>query len=270
MDIVSKLANETREELDTRRRNAAAALEKYEPGSPRAIQAEQLLAHIDEERRRRSLPGNITAFLERFPRGFGDPDYLREERNDKMLASRACQEAFVQDAFARLDDADLGPLIKRVKDLVNATNLIQGSFEKPKLLDAIANPEHSRRFLGELGTLLHGPGEAAERLESFSDYMHSLNLRKWTYGTYFLFLHDPASNLFVKPESIKKAADIAEQDIAYDPAPTAHGYRRMLRFARWIAVHLNREGRPELVPVDMIDVQSFIWKMAPTGKFARD
>ena len=268
MDWETRLAADSDDQLQRRARNAAGILASN-PTPEKAAEAERVLRLIDAERARRSLPGNIASFLEAFPLGFQDPKYRAQERDDKVAASEACRAALTEEAFLTARSSDIAPLLLEVKRLVNLTNLIQGSFEKPKLLDAIQDPRHSKAFITHLQTLLHGPGEPPERLEAFSEFMHGLGLRKWTYGTYFLFLHDPQACLFVKPEGLKKAVEIAGYPLEYDSVPTASLYRQILAFARWIDSHLRNSGHASLKPEDMIDVQSFMWHMAPTGKFAR-
>ena len=243
---------------------------KRDPDSTYGRRAADLLDLIDAERARRSLPGAMVAFLERFPEGFSDAAYLREERSDKVAASALAQGALTQAAFAAAETGDPLPLLQAVKGIVNATNLIQGSFEKPKLFDAMLDPANAKTFVHALGALLHGAGEPPARLEAFSDYLHTLGLRKWTYGTYFLFLAAPEQCFFVKPESLKKAAEKAVFNLDYESAPTAIGYARILEFANWIRARLLRENSEALAPRDMIDIQSFIWFVAPTGKFAKD
>lgn len=270
MDLEAQLARESLAQLEQRARNADRVIET-QAGTPRAAAAEHLLALIFAERARRALPGNIASFLERHPEGFEDSSYLMEERDDKAVASNECRTRLSKAAFdAASTDEDIEGLIDSVVRLVMMTNLIQGSFEKPKLLDAIRTPSNQRAFVAALRELLHGEGEPAERLERFSDYLHTLGLRKWTYGTYFLFLHDPEHCIFVKPEGLKKAVEIAGYPVDYEPTPSARVYRQILAFADWIATQLRAEHNPQLMPKDMIDVQSFVWHMAPTGKFARD
>jgi hypothetical protein len=268
MDWEARIAAASNEDLIKLARNASERLASS-PSPERAAEAELVLRLIDAERARRSLPGNIASFLEAFPLGFRDPKYRAQERDDKVAASEVCRATLTEDAFGNALSVDVAPLLLEVKRLVNLTNLIQGSFEKPKLLDAIQDPRHSKAFITHLQALLHSPGEAPERLEAFSEFMHGLGLRKWTYGTYFLFLHDPQNCLFVKPEGLKKAVEIAGYPLEYDSAPTAHLYRQILGFASWIGSHLRDSGHASLMPEDMIDVQSFMWHMAPTGKFAR-
>ena len=269
METASTLAQDTNGQLERRWRNAKDLWLK-EPDSSRGQKAAQMLDLIDVERARRSLPGAIAAFLDKFPLGFQDPRFLREERDDKVSASELACSLLTIAAFESAQINGPALLISDIKRVINQTNLIQGSFEKPKFIDALQDPNNSTTFLRALRLLLHGDQDAPARLEAFSDYLHNLGLRKWTYGTYFLFLADPNNCIYVKPESLKKAAEKAIFDLGYDPAPTAQGYRRILEFARWIEARLRQENRPELAPRDLIDTQSFIWFIAPTGKFAKD
>ena len=266
MDWEAKLKLDTMDQLQQRARNAAGVL-AAQPDTDRGREADKLLTFIESERARRSLPGSIDSFLSKYPDGFQDDLFDKNERRDKVAASLECQTTLGSEAF---EAGDIEQLIQAVRKVVNMTNLIQGRFEKPKLLDKIAEPQHSEHFLRELKALLHGHDPAPNRLEVFSDYMHTLGLRKWTYPSYFLFLNDPTSCTFVKPEGLQRAVKIAGYPVDYDSAPTAHIYSQILAFAHWIEGRLKNEGREELIPRDMIDTQSFIWHMAPTGKFRRE
>ncbi len=265
MDWETKLAADTMEQLQQRARNALALI-AANPESDRAREAEMLLGLIEDERARRSLPGNIRTFLEKCPKGFNDQKHAKQERDDKIAASQLCRVLLSKEAFA---NDDVSGLIASTKQVINKLNLIQGSFEKPKFLDGLSDEKVAPVFVKELKRLLHGENEGPERLETFSDYLHTIGLRKWTYGTYFLFLNEPERYMFVKPEGIKKAVEIAGFPVDYDSVPTAVIYRQILAFARWIEDRLKAEGNVDLVPRDMIDTQSFIWHMAPTGKFSR-
>ncbi|WP_340650062.1 hypothetical protein [Pseudoxanthomonas winnipegensis] len=269
VDWESKLKDYSKEKLISLRKNALAVV-FADPDSPKGQSASELLKFIDAEFHRRSLPGSIDFFLEKFPQGFDDPGYLEEERNYKLAASHEVNAVLTEEAFAGAE-LDPAPMIQEVKRLVNMTNLINASFEKTKLFDAIQDPKNSARFLKELRHLLHGEGAGPVRLERFADFLHTLgpSMRKWTYASYFLFLHDPKRYIFVKPEGVKKAIDISGFMLAYAPAPTAATYAKILAFGQWIDAGLRNRGDERLVPKDMIDTQSFIWVMAPTGKFER-
>ncbi len=265
MDLETKLAGETMDQLQARARNATALLASN-PDSPKAPDAEHMLKLIEDERAKRSLPGNIASFLEKTPKGFNDPLHLKNERDDKVEASELCQSLLSKKCF---EEGSVEDLIKATKQVINRLNLIQGRFEKPKFLDGISTIEAAPCFVDQLKKLLHGDGDGPERLEVFTDFLHTFGLRKWTYGTYFLFLNEPDRYMFVKPEGIKKAIEIAGYPVEYDSTPTAEIYRQILGFAKWIEERLKASGNPDLIPRDMIDTQSFIWHMAPTGKFSR-
>ena len=269
MDWEATLAKSSDADLEARARNAKAQAVSN-ANTVRGDQAELVLSLIQAERERRYLPGTMARFLVKNPLGFKDPLFFEQERKDKLKASDACLELLNKDAFEAVNGgADTSGLLASVKKVVNMTNLIQGGFEKPQFHDAISDPKNTRTALAALGVLLHGSGETSERLEIFSDYLHTLNIRKWTYGTYFLFLSNRKNCMFVKPTGLQKAVEIAKYSLDYDPAPSAKVYRQVLGFANYIDTKLRAENNPALVPEDMIDVQSFIWFLAPTGKFAQ-
>ena len=269
-DLAEKLSLESDDSL-RRRRSNARRLATDQPDTPLGQKAEQQLLLIEAELELRSLPGNITTFLAEFPLGFRDPKHLDQEWTYKDEASSYCQEHLGKSAFdAIAAGGPIDDLLHHVCKLVGKTNLIQGSFEKPKLLDAINDPKNSRIFLDALGELLHGSGEPSSRIDAFSDALAEVGLsRKWTYTTYFLFLSDPAHCLFVKPEGLKRALEITNYPLTYESAPTGRHYAEILKFANWLKDKLIGQGRPELTPDGMIDVQSFMWHLAPTGKYAR-
>lgn len=267
-DWATKLAQETDSSLEGRRRNADR-IAREKAGTASGDEAERLLTLIEAEFNRRHLPGMIASFLEKFPEGFRDPLHLEQERNYKLEASRYCRTELTPEAFAHVrEGGSPDELVARVRKLVQMTNLIQGGFEKPKLLDAISDPKYTRGFLAALDSLLHGAGSSSDRLEDFTDVLTGMGLRKWTYATYFLFLSDPANAMYVKPEGLKRALEISRYKLKYDSAPSAALYSEILGFAAWLKTKLTQEKNSALQPEDMIDVQSFIWHMAPTGKFS--
>lgn len=234
-----------------------------------ADEAERLLALIEAEFDRRHLPGMITSFLGKFPEGFRDPLHREQERNYKLEASRYCRTELTLEAFSQVrDGGSPDELVAKIRKLVQMTNLIQGGFEKPKLLDAISDPKYTRGFLVALDNLLHGAGSSSNRLEDFTSVLAGMGLRKWTYATYFLFLSDPENAMFVKPEGLKRALEITRYKLEYDSTPSGAIYSEILGFSAWLKNKLVQERNPALQPEDMIDVQSFIWHMAPTGKFS--
>jgi hypothetical protein len=69
----------------------------------------------------------------------------------------------------------------------------------------------------------------------------------------------PGEHIFLKPEVTQLAAEILSYDIRYEPRVNWATYERVLGLAAEIKARLSALGQEELVPKDMIDVQSFIW-----------
>jgi len=255
-----------------RLRANAESLLASNPNSPKAEKARKTLAAIEAFFEERTLRGKLKSFQEEFPGGFTGDKQRKHEQDFKRATAAECQRAFEAARFeTSLRAGKIAPLLADAKRLVERTNFIQGAVEKPKFIDAIQRPDNQRPFLEALYDCLHGPGDPPARLGRFSDALAALetpdryNLARWTYASYFLFFHDPANNLFVKPTVIQKAMEMAHEPFEYDSRPTEENYRRILAFARRIKEHIA-----VLSPRDMIDVQSFIWHMAPSGKWAED
>lgn len=93
--------------------------------------------------------------------------------------------------------------------------------------------------------------------------MDQLSLLKWTYFSYFLFLSDTDKYMFVKPEMLKRSLEICRYPLSYESKPSYELYSDILKYSHWL-----KDKIAELSPRDMIDVHSFMWHMAPTGKFS--
>lgn len=260
-DILSRIPSMKDAELRVLQANARRRLEQRTDSI-----AEQVLAAIDDAFADRHLPGAIRRFKADFPDLFKDSRYLDQERRDKLRASEYCREQLSKTVFEGAKTPEQAQaLLSRVKDLVTMLNLLEARFERPIFLDKIGTPGVTAPFLAALNQLMWGNGPHEDRLEAFCDRAADWGLRKWTYASYFLFLAHPTECMFVKPESIKKALDTSPHPLTYESTPSSTLYRGILDFSGWLKGRLAA-----LNPVDMIDVQSFIWYMAPTGKFARD
>jgi hypothetical protein len=86
---------------------------------------------------------------------------------------------------------------------------------------------------------------------------------KWTIATYFLFLVHPDRYMFLKPTVTQHAADISGFDIHYRSDLNWRTYEAVLAFAQYLTQALVQQHCQALMPRDMIDVQSFLWCIAP-------
>ena len=64
--------------------------------------------------------------------------------------------------------------------------------------------------------------------------------------------------MFVKPTITQHMAEICAYDINYRSQVTSRTYLRVMDFSAYL-----KEAIAELEPADMIDVQSFMWCIAP-------
>jgi len=69
----------------------------------------------------------------------------------------------------------------------------------------------------------------------------------------------------VKPEMLKKSIELSSYPLDYESTPSFKLYKGILTFSNWL-----KNKTAELKPRDMIDVHSFMWHMAPTGKWSND
>ena len=260
----SNLALKTDEELRILQKNAKIILDR-EPTTELGQRAGTTLAAVEEEFARRHLPGAIARFKEDFQKFFDDPAYLDQERNYKVDAAQFCRDQLHVGAFQRATDStSREALLKDVRRLIGMTNLLQPTFEKPRLLDKISEPAVTPTFLTILEELMWGLHSPEIRLARFCEVTADWGLNKWTNATYFLFFAHPGECMFVKPESMRRALDSSPYVLTYQSTPTAELYGGILGFSRWLRSKLE-----EFKPKDMIDIQSFIWDMAPTGKWAK-
>ena len=81
----------------------------------------------------------------------------------------------------------------------------------------------------------------------------------WPLMTIFPFIAFPESQIFIKPEVTKKAAEVFGVEINYRPIPNWLTYLCIQELVKKIFDKLRRDGIENLNPRDMIDVQSFIW-----------
>lgn len=209
----------------------------------------------------------VENFRSYFPMGFQDPTYLAgqsSERDYKVRAHELLIETLGPNVLPQLlAEQKYKEICDRAKSVINKTNLIN-QYEKIWLSNGLALADAQESFARSLGTLLYGDQPLQVRFEQFASMLYKINAAKWPVATYFLFLFDPGALVFVKPEVTKSAAEVLGIDINYKPELNWLTYSQVLRLAEAIRSKLVKEGQDDLVPRDMIDVQSFMWVTAPS------
>jgi hypothetical protein len=211
--------------------------------------------------RYQSLPESIAYFLEQFPEGFYGERFERHERDYKVHANEQAKKLLSEPELRSLiEGEDYKEVARRALKVMNATNLIFPN-EKMALKDGLEDEDATRAFAIALLNLLYGNADMEERLMGFARVLEELDAAKWTTLTYFPFIVHPTEFMFVKPTITQHAAELCGFEINYRPQLNWLTYKQVLGLSKYLKAELA-----ELNPRDMIDVQSFMWCIAP-GKY---
>jgi hypothetical protein len=198
-------------------------------------------------------------FLDYFPGGFEDEDYLATERGYKWEAHRQWHLELGRRTFSSLlAEGEHAEIAARAIRIESRTNLLF-SFEKMALRDAVRSRAGSRQFAEGLFAWLYGRGREKDRFERWIDTLSRLPRRQtrvatWPTATVFGFLARPKVHLYLKPTVTRRAAASYGVDFAYEARLGWNTYASLLDFSRTLRADLT-----DLRPRDQIDMQSFIW-----------
>ncbi|MBI5606826.1 MAG: DUF3553 domain-containing protein [Deltaproteobacteria bacterium] len=197
-------------------------------------------------------------FLKDYPDGFYDPAYLKGERNHKVAAHELALSLIGPEQLkALLSQKDYEEISKRALKVVTATNLISPN-EKLALKNGLKDPESRELFSENLYQLLYGKEDVKDRFIAFARALEAIKAAKWTTLSYFLFIVFPEKYIFIKPIVTEPAAEISAFEINYRPDLNWRTYKSVLDFSEYFWSELK-----DLKPRDMIDIQSFMWRIGP-------
>ena len=210
---------------------------------------------------RRQRAAARRAFLSVFPDGFRDELYLAWERDYKVDAHRRWREEIggKADMRAALDDGRHREVAAAAVRVESSRPLLF-SFEKMALRDAVVrSAAGARRFADGLYDWLHGPGSETDRFDRWVEVVQGLPRRQtrvatWPVITVFGAIARPRVHLFVKPLTLRRAAEAYGFDLTYRSAPSWETYSSVLELARIVRADLT-----DLRPRDQIDILSFLW-----------
>lgn len=200
-------------------------------------------------------------FLQYFPEGFRDADYVGLERGYKWAAHERWREALSPGAFRiLLRQGRHAEIARHAVQIESRTNLLF-SFEKMALRDAVKTPAGARRFAEGLYAFLYGKGAPEGRFIAWVEVLAGLPRRQtrvltWPVATVWGFLAEPGEHLFLKPTVTKAAAAKYGYPFAYHSRPDWETYASALALAG-AAMRDNRDLKPK----DLIDGQGFLWVM---------
>lgn len=206
-----------------------------------------------------SFPEVLDTFLTQFEGGLQGRLYLKEEREYKVaaheLAITLLNKSRFEDCIKNNAWDELSADIKRVYAKVN----LLASFEMIKLADAFKKIPEQEKLCMAFYQLLHGSDPIPRRIDKAQLAFSPYELDKWTIITYPLFILFPNEFMFVKPTMTRAAASNRRFDIQYDSKVNGQTYKQVMLFSQNLFESLIKDVRPELHPIDMIDVQGFMW-----------
>ena len=198
-------------------------------------------------------------FLRFFPRGFRDEKYFGWERGYKWQAHQRWVELFDRGEYrALLRGRKFADIALNAVRIESRTNLLF-SFEKIALRDAVKSRSGAQSFAEGLYDFLYGRTGPQRAFERWCAVVESLPRKQtrvltWPLVTVFGFIAQPERHMFLKPTVTRTAALKYGYDFQYQSRPSWETYQNLLGFA----ARVRRDVR-DLRPLDMIDIQSFLW-----------
>jgi 5-methylcytosine-specific restriction protein B len=189
--------------------------------------------------------------------GFLDPRFDKEEIGYKKNAVRLAHERLQKSDLERLiSEGQFEEIRNRLMDIAQASKLLFLSVPmKGDMSVVFADNLDQSEFYQAFIELLYGSGKSSDRLDAFSDYLTAHNLpNKWTFPTFFLFLLNPETDMYVKPMTTKWFLEMAGISDTLPNIPNGESYDLLLDACQQI-----KDGLSRYQPRDLIDVQSIIW-----------
>ena len=219
------------------------------------------------------IPDSIQKFRDKYPDGFDDTKYLNEERNYKWATHEyAKKQLSEKDLIDLINDKNYTEICIRAREVMNY---------KPKGLHAMnffhpqgeifpfdnnvkSKVQNHEPFAKSLFDLLYGKDKFEERFNRYCDILYSLKVGSWPLATFFLFIIFPNEHMMMRPTITIDASELFRFDIRYESQVNYVTYNKVIEFSEYLKNELIRlnPNNIELIPKDMIDVQSFKWCIA--------
>jgi 5-methylcytosine-specific restriction protein B len=190
--------------------------------------------------------------------GFSDPRYIQDELSYKESAVDAAQlwlkKEELQELLSNHQFEEFKDRIEKVGR--SGKNLLYMAVPTAGDLNVLYEESHdSQSFCQAFFDLLYGDRTSAERLDKFSKYLESHDLpNKWTFPTYFMYLLDPKSEMFVKPTTKSWFLKLCGADRSLPSKPNGRDYQNILDLSNQLMDELRQFN-----PTNFIDIQSFLW-----------
>ncbi len=195
-------------------------------------------------------------FSKKYPNGFEDPKYIKDEREYKTAAVARCKEEFSAANVAKLksanDPAAVDAAFGKVYEGLNLLHVIEWLQFRKALK---ASPASVQLLDIYADVIKEGSLSEAQfnRLLACFDAM-GLGKGKWTLLTLWPYLAAHKGFLFLKPTITKTAAEGMGISLNYDAKPNYLTYQSAISLYDKLWSALEPKGAK-----DWVDIQSFIW-----------
>jgi 5-methylcytosine-specific restriction enzyme B len=208
----------------------------------------------------------IARFQQQYP-NFTSQAYVDEERAYKLLAAERMRgligEERLRDMIERSDfEGAKRAILQACQGLFTLPtgekqrNNLLNQWDLRPISEAPAEPLARRLY-----ALLYDEDSAtfATRFNALVDLLSATKPGVWQPVTYFLMLHDPSRHILVKPTQFEPVLTALLSKQEWQTKPDAAHYAWLQRFSAQLLADLQPLGAR-----DMIDVQSFLWRLLYT------
>jgi hypothetical protein len=208
---------------------------------------------------RAALPfeGALTLFQTKYPQGFVDPMYIKDERAYKETSLATWNRHFSQEAIQNAKvKGDPGVIARGFQEVFKIIPMMHIAGEWLPFLNAVQHSPEAFTLASHFADAVAFGAFTEDRFNATVRTFETLGLTrpKWTVFTYWPYAATTRGFPFVKPSLIQSAAP--GLGIALNYAPHAN----WLTYCQAIAVYeeLWRRLQP-LGARDWVDVQTFLW-----------
>jgi hypothetical protein len=224
--------------------------------APKVVKAAKGKARLPKAKApARSFDEAWAAFIAQYPRGFEDPAYAKDERENKLQAQARWRDRFSSEKVAALRHAgDTLAVAQAFSDVYKGCTLLH-TLEWIKFFNVLKTSAKAIDFLdANLSVIAEGSlsEDGFERLKkAYGD--QGLDL-KWTVLTLWPFIASDKGFVFLKPLATQAAAHGLGLPLNYSAAPGYPTYKSCQELYQALEAKLQPLGAK-----DAFDVQSFIW-----------
>lgn len=201
----------------------------------------------------------IALVRERYPdwENFGHKDFVADEVRPKRDTAARAAALLNRDEVRRLVEGwQHEALLERLEKVGRDSNLLFNRVPRQGDMAILYRVRgDAGEFAQQVQRLLYGKGPTPQRIQDFSAYALANKLpNRWPFPTYFLFMTQPQTEFFVKPQVARWFLKYMGQGTLYQATPTGQLYGVLRGYAHGLLEALRPRGAE-----DMVHVQSFLW-----------